>query len=180
LRIDLANLLAAIALLNLDRDRIIDNIENTSNRISKITESIIGNDISIHDIESRLDNNNQVNTTLTQQADYDMIKMKLKQIENIGDMIDQLDVAQLVARHICTRYRSQLICLKPNYDDIADYENDEEQSSGSPWCCFSRGVVFSPTASKFSYDKDTFQRIVTFAIAFIIETLNTETIRVSS
>ncbi|CAF5188736.1 unnamed protein product, partial [Rotaria magnacalcarata] len=31
LRIDLANLLAAIALLNLDRDRIIDNIENTSN-----------------------------------------------------------------------------------------------------------------------------------------------------
>ncbi|CAF5182390.1 unnamed protein product, partial [Rotaria magnacalcarata] len=106
--------------------------------------------------------------------------MKLKQIENIGDMIDQLDVAQLVARHICTRYRSQLICLKPNYDDIADYENDEEQSSGSPWCCFSRGGVFSPTASKFSYDKDTFQRIVTFAIAFIIETLNTETIRVSS
>ncbi|CAF4262565.1 unnamed protein product, partial [Rotaria magnacalcarata] len=88
LRIDLANLLAAIALLNLDRDRIIDNIENTSNRISKITESIIGNDISIHDIESRLDNNNKVNTTLTQQADYDMIKMKLKQIENIGDMID--------------------------------------------------------------------------------------------
>ncbi|CAF3238270.1 unnamed protein product [Rotaria socialis] len=180
LRIDLANLLGAIALLNLDRDRIIDNIENTSYRISKITESIIDNDISIHDIESKLDNNNKVNTKLIQKADYDMIKMKLKQIENIGDMIDQLDVAQLVARHICTRYRSQLLCLKPNYDDIADYENDEEQSSGSPWCCFSRSRVFSSKASKFSYDKDSFQRIVTFAIAFIIETLNTGTIRVSS
>jgi len=110
-----------------------------------------------------------------------MIKMSLKTIGNIGDMTEQLDVAQLVARHLCTRYHSQLICLKSN-NQYSDDENIivKESSSSSWWkCCGS--INWSSSKVSTSFDgEETIRKISTFAIAFIIHTINSETVRVSA
>ncbi|CAF1085516.1 unnamed protein product [Rotaria sordida] len=182
LRIDLSNILAAIAVLNLDRDNIINNVEDTSYKVSKIIQLLSEDKTSISDIESMLNSDDNVSTKVLRKTDYNIIKMKLKSIGNVGNMTDQLDVAQLVARHLCTRYRSQLLCLKHNNDNIVNNEPTVNQPSGSSWlCCSSGSRVFSPKEPiSSSYENDTFKKIVTFAIAFTIKTLNSETVKASS
>lgn len=107
--------------------------------------------------------------------------MSLKSIGNVGDMTEQLDVAQLVARHLCTRYRLQLICLKPNQQ----YSNDDqheliEEKPTSCWNCCDSSKIFSSKQSTYTDKKETIKKISTFAIAFIIHAINNETIWVSS
>ncbi|CAF3339062.1 unnamed protein product [Rotaria sp. Silwood2] len=180
LRINLSNILAAINILNLDRDSIIDNVKNTSNKVSKIVELLSEGITSIADIESILNSDTNVNINVLQKTDYDIIKMKLKSIGNVGDMTDQLDIAQLVARHLCTRYRLQLICLKPHNDNIIYNEPITNKSSSQSWGCCNKSRVISPKERISSYETDTFKKIITFAMAFIIKTLNSETVKISN
>ncbi|CAF3754531.1 unnamed protein product, partial [Rotaria sp. Silwood1] len=187
LRIDLSNILVAIAILNLDRNTILNNVEDTSNKVIKIIQLLGENKTSIPEIEFILNNDGKINTKILQNIDYDIIKMKLKSIGNIGDITDQLDVAQLVARHLCTRYRSQLICLKLNNDNIIYDKPVTNIPPSSSWCCSSNHRIVSAKQQQqqqqqpilSSYENDTFKKIVTFAMAFIIKTLNSETVKVS-
>jgi hypothetical protein len=136
---------------------------------------------SVLEIESALNNEKKVKTKLLRKTDYNIIKMKLKAIGNVGDMTDQLDVAQLVARHLCTRYHSQIICLKTNSNDTDDEESFEEVPPATPWwkCCGSGGW-FASKSKVTSNGNEIIEKMSTFAIAFIIHSINTETIRVSS
>ena len=185
LRIDLTNVLAAVAILNLDNQSIMNNTEDTTNRVGKIVELISRNETSVPDIISVLNNVNKVQAERLRKTDYELVRMKLKAIGNVGDMTDQLDVAQLVARHLCTRYRPQLMCLKTTNETFDDEdENDdtvaEKPSSTSWWKCCGSGEWLSPKKTISSDENIILEKLSTFAIAFIIHEINTETISVSS
>ena len=62
-------------------------------RVSKIVELLSETETSVPEIESRLNSSSKVSKKVLQKADYDIVKMKLKAIGNVGDMTDQLDVA---------------------------------------------------------------------------------------
>ncbi|CAF3998809.1 unnamed protein product, partial [Rotaria sp. Silwood1] len=111
--------------------------------VIKIIQLLGENKTSIPEIEFILNNDGKINTKILQNIDYDIIKMKLKSIGNIGDITDQLDVAQLVARHLCTRYRSQLICLKLNNDNIIYDKPVTNIPPSSSWCCSSNHRIVS-------------------------------------
>ena len=111
---------------------------------------------------------------------YDSVRMKVKTLGNIGNMTDQLDVAQLVARHLCTRYHSQLICLSSNNAEIID-ESVADESIRPSWCCC--GIGDLPPSRKKSVPsnrENIFKKMATFAIAFIIKTINDGTVVVAS
>ncbi len=148
-------------------------------RVGKIIELICEGQTSVPEIELALNSSTKVNSTVLRKADYNMIKMRLKAMVNVGDMTDQLDVAQLVARHLCTRYHSQLICLEPNHENSDTVELIEQES---PWwkCCGSSSTWYSSKQSTYSDGKETIRKISTFAIAAIIQAINNETITVSS
>ncbi len=131
-------------------------------------------------IESALNNDHKVNTNVLRKTDFSIVKMKLKAIGNVGDMTDQLDIAQLVARHLCTRYHSQFLCLKPKHQDSNIDEYIEKQSSSSScWqCCCPKKWISSKHLTFFD-EKEIIRKISTFAIAVIIQTINSGTIRVS-
>lgn len=155
-------------------------------RVGKIIELLSVRETSISKIESGLNSGTKVNSNILKNINYDMIKMYLKSIGNIGDMTEQLDVAQLVARHLCTRYHSQLICLKPNHQYSYDNDNKPVQekssssSSSSWWNCCSKSKVSSPKQPIYTDKQDTIRKLSTFATAFIIHAINNETIRISS
>jgi hypothetical protein len=136
---------------------------------------LAGNLTSVSDIESILNSGAKVNLKALERTDFDFIKMKLKVIENVGDMADQIDVAQLVARHLCTRYRSQFICLKANKHDTVD---SVDVSSTPWWKCCGSGRWLSTKQSTFPDESVIAREIATFAIAFIIHALNSEIIKV--
>ncbi len=148
-------------------------------RVGKIIELICEGQTSVPAIELALNSNTKVSSKVLRKADYNMIKMNLKAMGNVGDMTDQLDVAQLVARHLCTRYHSQLICLESNNHNSDNVEYIEQES---PWwkCCCSSNEWFSSRQSTFSDGKESIRKISTFAIAFIIQAMTSETITISS
>ena len=148
-------------------------------RVGKIVKLIGEGEKSVLDIESQLSNDNQVEVRKLRKTDFDMIRMKLKSFGNLGDMIDQLDVAQLVARHICTRYHAQLLCLKP--DDRYAPEDEVVEEKKRPWwkCCGGTKWVFPKKATQPEVNEDV-RKMSTFALAYIIHTINSDKIKVSS
>ena len=66
----------------------------------------------VPEIESVLSGDVKASKKVFRKADFEKIGSRLKLIGSVGDITDHIEVAQLVARHMCTRYRSQLICLK--------------------------------------------------------------------
>lgn len=85
----------------------------------------------------------QIIGVLGEKADYDTIKNRLKAIRSVGYMTEQIDVAQLVARHLCKIYRSQLFCLKPSKHSQLDTDDLSKEllSSRWWWCCCYHGYV---------------------------------------
>lgn len=122
--------------------------------------------------------------------------MKLNGFANyIGDTIDYIDVSQLVARHLCTRYRSQLLCLNPTSSSSlsmidlstsstrAPLSSSSSSTSSSSWwsCCKSRPSTPYISRQATSIDQSNIiERIATFAIAFVISSINRETNRMPS
>ena len=141
---------------------------------------LTGHLTSVSDIESILKNGGKVNLKAIQKADLDYIKMKLKVFGNIGDMIDQMDVVQLVARHLCTRYRSQFGCLKAGTHDTVDHVDIVKESSSPWWKCCGSNQWLSSKQSTYSDENVIAEKISTFAIAFIIHAINSETIKASN
>lgn len=134
---------------------------------------------SVLDIESELNSDDQVGVRKLRKTDFDMVRMKLKSFGNMGDMVDQLDVAQLVARHICTRYHAQLLCLKP--DDQYAPEDEVMEEKKRPWwkCCGGPKWVFPKKATQLEGNEDV-RKMSTFALAYIIHAINNDKIKVSS
>ena len=104
--------------------------------------------------------------------DLDLIRMRLKGFTEVIDTIDQVDVAQLVARHLCTRYRSQLICVTTNQND-QHYSNSKDKQNSFCSCCTQTVSAEKPRSSISQVGP--MERLVKFAIASIICTINTET-----
>ncbi len=150
-------------------------------RVSQIIQLIIEGEQSIGAIESTLNNHYKINENNIRKIDNDRIKMRLKPIGNVGDIIDQLDVAQLVARHLCTRYHSQLICIDPNNRFVPAKSQPVKvpSSSSSSWNCCGDTKWVLPDQPVYYHGGDAIQRLSTFATAFIIQAINCETIRVS-
>jgi hypothetical protein len=134
----------------------------------------------VPEIGSILTGATQVSANILQKADYDLIKRQLKAIGRLGDMTEQIEVAQLVARHLCTRYRSQLLCLKPNAQGKIDTEDLPEESLSSPWwwCCCCEWLCSKQATT--SNQNETAEKIATFALAFIIQTIKSEPIKIPS
>lgn len=145
-------------------------------RVARIIELICSNETSIPTIESKLNDSRDVNVKLLRKTDWSLIKMKLRPLGNVGDLTDQLDVAQLVARHLCTRYHSQFLCL--NFHSSVEQVQIVEQKS--PWwkCCGKEGQWLFPKEQPHS--ADVIERLSTFALAYIIYAINNEMIRHSS
>ena len=159
-------------------------------RVGNIVEMLLRDETSVPDIESHLNSDDSISKRLLRKTNYNSIKMKLKTFENMGDITDQLDIAQLVARHLCTRYRSQLMCLKRYYDDNTD-ETMAEQSSYSSWCCCVSGNTddrhgsrshrsYTPQDPRASNDVEVLEKLAIFAIAFVIQSINNNNVRISS
>ncbi len=146
-------------------------------RVGQIVELLSTGETSVPAIESALNRNQKVNTEVLRKTDYNRVKTRLKAIGNVGDMTDQLDVAQLVARHLCTRYHSQLICLERNN---SNNETVEVVSSSPSWkCCGSSRQLSTSKESKFFDENEIIRKISTFATAVIIQTINDQTMRIS-
>lgn len=146
----------------------------------------IEGETSIYNIESILNSDTKSDMDVFRSANYDMVKMKLRSLGNVGDLTDHVDIAQLVARHLCTRYHSQFLCLQPNADDIVDDESPVKMPSRSSWCCCSGDDDDDNDDNRVSvgnstivFEKDILRKLATFAIAFVIAMLNTEQIKVS-
>ena len=148
-------------------------------RVGKIVKLIGEGEKSVLDIESELNSSDKVGVKKLRQTDLDIVRMKLKSFGSLGDMMDQLDVAQLVARHLCTRYHAQFLCLKPN-NQYAEEDEVVEQKKGSWWnCCGGSKWVFPKQATYTSENEDVY-KISTFAIAYIIHAINSDTVKVSA
>jgi hypothetical protein len=155
-------------------------IMQLSFRIGNIVELLSGNSTFVPKIESILSGDPKSNSKVFQKTDFEIIKSRLKLIGSVGDMTDQVEIAQLVARHMCTRYRSQLICLKPNtHSNINSVKPVEKISPSKSWwkCCSTQSLSQQSTISNWN---ETVGQISTFASAFIIQAIISETIRSST
>ena len=136
---------------------------------------------SIPEIEVALRSETRPTAKARSKEDSDMARMRFKSFSNVRDTIDQVDVAQLVARHLCTRYRLQLICLVPTpHESHVPVVHVEKTTPSAKWwkCCASRPSVGEQVASMIQ--DDVIGSIARFAIAFIIHSLNTETKKIVS
>ena len=149
-------------------------------RVGKIVEALCTGKTSVPEIESILNSSTYVGIDMLRRMNYDSVRMKVKTLGSVGDMTDQLDAAQLVARHICTRYHSQLICLSSDNAEISD-DSFEGESSWPFWCCCGIGDTSPSTKEPISSNgEEIFKKMATFAIAFIIKTINSDTLVVRS
>ncbi len=130
---------------------------------------VLGEGLSfIPDIGSILNSSAKVSAKVLQDIDYSLIKKKLKAIGSVGDMTEHIEVAQLVARHLCTRYRSQLLCLKPNH-----HTDTPDASSSS--CC---GSLCSKKRNSSDLDEPA-EKTATFAVAFIIQEIQNGKVKIA-
>ena len=165
-------------------------------RLERYIEVFKKNITSIDDIQSLLIEGVYASRKSYNSLDIQLIRMKLNGFAHyIGDTIDYVDVSQLVARHLCTRYRSQLLCLNPvpthslSMIDVSTSStrtpsSPPPSSSSSSWwsCCRSRRPSSpNPSRPATSIDQSNIiERIATFAIAFVLSSINRETNRMPS
>jgi hypothetical protein len=140
-------------------------------RVGNIVELFSGNAGFVPEIESILDGGVKTSRKTFRESDFATIKGRLESIGSVGDITDYVEIAQLVARHMCTRYRSQLICLKPNVNSNPDSVRIVEEVSPpkSSWNCCSSEV--STKRLHISNQNETSGLIATFAAAFIIHAI---------
>lgn len=164
-------------------------------RLARFIEIFRKNITSIGDIESVLIHGTEMSSNTSSSLDSQLIRMKINGLANfIGDTIDYVDVSQLVARHLCTRYRSQLICLYPTpahslsmvelSTSSVPLPTSTSSSSKSSWwsCCKSRPPsppILSRAATSID-QSNVLERISTFAIAFLLYSINRENHRMAS
>ncbi len=134
---------------------------------------LIEGEKSILAIQSALNNPDRIHGNNLRKIDYDIIRMRLKSLGNVGDMVDQLDVAQLVARHLCTRYHSQLICLSPKKQTV------EILPASSGWNCCGGTKWVTSDKKEYSFVTNAIENLSTFAIAFIIQAINSDAVWLS-
>lgn len=133
------------------------------------------------EIEAVLRGSTTKNAKAHTEVDGEVTRTRFRGFGSVRDTIDQVDVAQLVARHLCTRYRSQLVCLvpTPQDSDVAIARVEKTAASSKWWkCCASRPTPEEETVSMIQ--TDVVGSIARFAIAFIVYSINTETTKISS
>ena len=155
-------------------------IIHLSFRVGNIVELFSGSSEFVPEIESILSGSVKTSKKHFSKADSALLKERLKLIGGVGDMTDHVEIAQLVARHMCTRYRSQFICLKPDtHSNIHSQKSVEKVTpSKSSWNCCSTQT--SIKQSNISYESNTVGQIATFATAFVIHAIIREHIRSST
>lgn len=147
-------------------------------RVARILELICSEEKSYSTVESTLNRDGETNIKLLKKTNWPSIKNKLHSLGNVGDLIDQLDVAQLVARHICTRYYSQFLCLKAS--SSVDEVDIVETKSSSMNCCSKNSTWLFPQNDKFTNENQITENLSTFALAYIIYAINNQLIHYSS
>ena len=144
--------------------------------------NLLGNQVtSMSEIEAVLRGSTRTNTKARSEVDGEVTRMRFRGFGNVRDTIDQVDVAQLVARHLCTRYRSQLVCLVPTpHDSDVAIARVEKTAPSSKWwkCCASRPTPEEETVSMIQ--TDVVGSVARFAVAFVVHSINTETTKISS
>lgn len=144
--------------------------KQNSFRIDRLLDIFYKNPASISEIEYFLNLKGPVNSRNHSSIDFDTIRNKLKDLTELMNTIDQIDVAQLVARHLCTRYRSQLICLAFDNNENLHLTFSEEKTSA--FSCCSKPKESRDLSVVSSTKVSSIDRLVNFAIAFVIDSIN--------